>query len=169
MRNDPLQDRGVTGAYVEIWQASSYASTKATEYIFALLILTYNLTYLCFLCSLVVNVMQRDSIPSEVDYETRQGVYSICLQLARWLKTLPNSHRGLLLLRLHTLILPVIPDFSWLVRVCLLRWMMMSSGTARHCHPDRFVTPDAQGGSSLSVELQRRPPTDRCLCLSGRL
>lgn len=33
--------------------------------------------------SLVVNVMQRDSIPSEVDYETRQGVYSICLQLAR--------------------------------------------------------------------------------------
>lgn len=34
-------------------------------------------------CSLVVNVMQRDSIPSEVDYETRQGVYSICLQLAR--------------------------------------------------------------------------------------
>lgn len=38
---------------------------------------------LCFFCSLVVNVMQRDSIPSEVDYETRQGVYSICLQLAR--------------------------------------------------------------------------------------
>ncbi|XP_068448978.1 ubiquitin carboxyl-terminal hydrolase 24 isoform X3 [Clinocottus analis] len=35
--------------------------------------------------SLVVNVMQRDSIPSEVDYETRQGVYSICLQLARFL------------------------------------------------------------------------------------
>ncbi|XP_056271460.1 ubiquitin carboxyl-terminal hydrolase 24 isoform X7 [Pseudoliparis swirei] len=35
--------------------------------------------------SLVVNVMQRDSVPSEVDYETRQGVYSICLQLARFL------------------------------------------------------------------------------------
>ncbi|XP_056131607.1 ubiquitin carboxyl-terminal hydrolase 24 [Lampris incognitus] len=35
--------------------------------------------------SLVVNVMQRDAIPSEVDYETRQGVYSICLQLARFL------------------------------------------------------------------------------------
>uniref|UniRef100_A0A3P9QAJ6 Ubiquitin carboxyl-terminal hydrolase 24 n=1 Tax=Poecilia reticulata TaxID=8081 RepID=A0A3P9QAJ6_POERE len=35
--------------------------------------------------SLVVNVMQRDSIPSEVDYETRQGVNSICLQLARFL------------------------------------------------------------------------------------
>ncbi|XP_044286407.1 ubiquitin carboxyl-terminal hydrolase 24 isoform X3 [Varanus komodoensis] len=35
--------------------------------------------------SLVVNVMQRDSIPTEVDYETRQGVYSICLQLARFL------------------------------------------------------------------------------------
>uniref|UniRef100_H3DJS3 ubiquitinyl hydrolase 1 n=1 Tax=Tetraodon nigroviridis TaxID=99883 RepID=H3DJS3_TETNG len=34
--------------------------------------------------SLVVNVMQRDSIPAEVDYETRQGVYSICLQLARF-------------------------------------------------------------------------------------
>ncbi|MBN3302267.1 UBP24 hydrolase, partial [Amia calva] len=38
--------------------------------------------------SLVVNVMQRDSIPSEVDYETRQGVYSICLQLARWVSLL---------------------------------------------------------------------------------
>lgn len=38
--------------------------------------------------SLVVNVMQRDSIPSEVDYETRQGVYSICLQLARFNTTL---------------------------------------------------------------------------------
>lgn len=37
--------------------------------------------------SLVVNVMQRDSIPSEVDYETRQGVYSICLQLARYVTT----------------------------------------------------------------------------------
>lgn len=42
------------------------------------------LTSIYFLCSLVVNVMQRDSIPSEVDYETRQGVYSICLQLARF-------------------------------------------------------------------------------------
>lgn len=41
------------------------------------------LTVSLCLCSLVVNVMQRDSIPSEVDYETRQGVYSICLQLAR--------------------------------------------------------------------------------------
>ncbi|KAH0519789.1 Ubiquitin carboxyl-terminal hydrolase 24, partial [Microtus ochrogaster] len=44
--------------------------------------------------SLVVNVMQRDSIPSEVDYETRQGVYSICLQLARFLlvgQTMPTS------------------------------------------------------------------------------
>ncbi|KAM5148138.1 ubiquitin carboxyl-terminal hydrolase 24 [Mantella aurantiaca] len=44
--------------------------------------------------SLVVNVMQRDSIPSEVDYETRQGVYSICLQLARFLlvgQTMPAS------------------------------------------------------------------------------
>uniref|UniRef100_A0A4W3HTX5 Ubiquitin carboxyl-terminal hydrolase 24 n=1 Tax=Callorhinchus milii TaxID=7868 RepID=A0A4W3HTX5_CALMI len=44
--------------------------------------------------SLVVNVMQRDSIPSEVDYETRQGVYSICLQLARFLlvgQTMPSS------------------------------------------------------------------------------
>ncbi|XP_051510524.1 ubiquitin carboxyl-terminal hydrolase 24 isoform X1 [Myxocyprinus asiaticus] len=39
--------------------------------------------------SLVVNVMQRDSIPSEVDYETRQGVYSICLQLARLALCLP--------------------------------------------------------------------------------
>ncbi|XP_015211244.2 ubiquitin carboxyl-terminal hydrolase 24 isoform X3 [Lepisosteus oculatus] len=44
--------------------------------------------------SLVVNVMQRDSIPSEVDYETRQGVYSICLQLARFLlvgQSMPSS------------------------------------------------------------------------------
>ncbi|OCT84877.1 ubiquitin carboxyl-terminal hydrolase 24 [Xenopus laevis] len=44
--------------------------------------------------SLVVNVMQRDSIPSEVDYETRQGVYSICLQLARFLlvgQTMPTT------------------------------------------------------------------------------
>ncbi|KAM4720758.1 ubiquitin carboxyl-terminal hydrolase 24 [Rhinophrynus dorsalis] len=44
--------------------------------------------------SLVVNVMQRDSIPSEVDYETRQGVYSICLQLARFLlvgQTMPAT------------------------------------------------------------------------------
>ncbi|KAG8547789.1 hypothetical protein GDO81_027501 [Engystomops pustulosus] len=44
--------------------------------------------------SLVVNVMQRDSIPSEVDYETRQGVYSICLQLARFLlvgQTMPAA------------------------------------------------------------------------------
>uniref|UniRef100_A0A8C5WGL6 Ubiquitin carboxyl-terminal hydrolase 24 n=1 Tax=Leptobrachium leishanense TaxID=445787 RepID=A0A8C5WGL6_9ANUR len=44
--------------------------------------------------SLVVNVMQRDSIPTEVDYETRQGVYSICLQLARFLlvgQTLPST------------------------------------------------------------------------------
>uniref|UniRef100_A0A2K6SZ92 ubiquitinyl hydrolase 1 n=1 Tax=Saimiri boliviensis boliviensis TaxID=39432 RepID=A0A2K6SZ92_SAIBB len=40
--------------------------------------------------SLVVNVMQRDSIPSEVDYETRQGVYSICLQLARYVNVLPK-------------------------------------------------------------------------------
>ena len=43
--------------------------------------------------SLVVNVMQRDSIPSEVDYETRQGVYSICLHLARFLlvgQTMPT-------------------------------------------------------------------------------
>ncbi|XP_078526269.1 ubiquitin carboxyl-terminal hydrolase 24 isoform X1 [Lissotriton helveticus] len=44
--------------------------------------------------SLVVNVMQRDSIPSEVDYDTRQGVYSICLQLARFLlvgQTMPSA------------------------------------------------------------------------------
>lgn len=42
----------------------------------------------CVFSSLVVNVMQRDSIPSEVDYETRQGVYSICLQLARYVTNL---------------------------------------------------------------------------------
>ncbi|XP_040216795.1 ubiquitin carboxyl-terminal hydrolase 24 isoform X3 [Rana temporaria] len=44
--------------------------------------------------SLVVNVMQRDSIPTEVDYDTRQGVYSICLQLARFLlvgQTMPAT------------------------------------------------------------------------------
>uniref|UniRef100_A0A4W5NHA6 Ubiquitin carboxyl-terminal hydrolase 24 n=1 Tax=Hucho hucho TaxID=62062 RepID=A0A4W5NHA6_9TELE len=44
--------------------------------------------------SLVVNVMQRDSIPSEVDYETRQGVYSICLQLARYTHTHTHTHSG---------------------------------------------------------------------------
>ncbi len=47
--------------------------------------------FLCFPRSLVVNVMQRDSIPSEVDYETRQGVYSICLQLARCKMPLSNT------------------------------------------------------------------------------
>lgn len=36
--------------------------------------------------------MQRDSIPSEVDYETRQGVYSICLQLARCRMPLSPTH-----------------------------------------------------------------------------
>lgn len=46
---------------------------------------------LSVLCSLVVNVMQRDSIPSEVDYETRQGVYSICLQLARCKMTVEHT------------------------------------------------------------------------------
>ncbi|XP_071490931.1 ubiquitin carboxyl-terminal hydrolase 24-like [Diadema antillarum] len=35
--------------------------------------------------SLVINVLQRDSIPQEVDGETRRGCYSICLQLARFL------------------------------------------------------------------------------------
>ncbi|XP_064607447.1 ubiquitin carboxyl-terminal hydrolase 24-like isoform X2 [Liolophura sinensis] len=35
--------------------------------------------------SLVVSVLQKDSIPMEVDYQTRQGCYSICLQLARFL------------------------------------------------------------------------------------
>lgn len=48
------------------------------------------------LCSLVVNVMQRDSIPSEVDYETRQGVYSICLQLARCEMILEPTHANIL-------------------------------------------------------------------------
>ncbi|XP_070563005.1 ubiquitin carboxyl-terminal hydrolase 24-like isoform X2 [Ptychodera flava] len=33
----------------------------------------------------VVNVLQKDAIPPDVDYETRQGCYSICLQLARFL------------------------------------------------------------------------------------
>ena len=33
--------------------------------------------------SLVINVLQKDSIPQDVDEETRRGCYSICLQLAR--------------------------------------------------------------------------------------
>lgn len=60
-------------AYASIKNASQYLFIFSLEYCFCV----------CHLCSLVVNVMQRDSIPSEVDYETRQGVYSICLQLAR--------------------------------------------------------------------------------------
>ncbi|XP_077980970.1 ubiquitin carboxyl-terminal hydrolase 24-like [Glandiceps talaboti] len=35
--------------------------------------------------NLVVNVLQKDAIPSDVDYATRQGCYSISLQLARFL------------------------------------------------------------------------------------
>ena len=31
----------------------------------------------------VVNVLQRDAMPPEVDYETRQGAYAIALQLLR--------------------------------------------------------------------------------------
>lgn len=34
--------------------------------------------------SLVVNVLQREAIPADVDYETRQGCYAICLQLLRY-------------------------------------------------------------------------------------
>ena len=33
--------------------------------------------------NLVINILQRDNMASDVDYETRQGCYSICLQLAR--------------------------------------------------------------------------------------
>jgi len=33
--------------------------------------------------SLVVNVLQRDSIPPDVNYSTRQGCYTIALQLLR--------------------------------------------------------------------------------------
>ena len=33
--------------------------------------------------SLVVNVLQRDSIPPDVNYNTRQGCYTISLQLLR--------------------------------------------------------------------------------------
>lgn len=79
---------------------------------------------LCFY-SLVVNVMQRDSIPSEVDYETRQGVYSICLQLARWRK--PFLHLSLKLLQLSSVFLDflhVIPQISgnmlWTGRVVFM-------------------------------------------------
>ncbi|XP_070196439.1 ubiquitin carboxyl-terminal hydrolase 24-like isoform X2 [Littorina saxatilis] len=35
--------------------------------------------------SLVVNVLQPESLPSDINYEIRQGCYSICLQLARYL------------------------------------------------------------------------------------
>ena len=33
--------------------------------------------------SLVVHVLQKDAIPSDVDYESRQGCYAIVLQLLR--------------------------------------------------------------------------------------
>uniref|UniRef100_A0A2C9KAF6 Ubiquitinyl hydrolase 1 n=1 Tax=Biomphalaria glabrata TaxID=6526 RepID=A0A2C9KAF6_BIOGL len=35
--------------------------------------------------SLVVSVLQPESLPAEINYEIRQGCYSICLQLARYL------------------------------------------------------------------------------------
>uniref|UniRef100_S4RRQ4 Uncharacterized protein n=1 Tax=Petromyzon marinus TaxID=7757 RepID=S4RRQ4_PETMA len=35
--------------------------------------------------NLVVGVMERDTLPMDTDYETRQDIYSICLQLARFL------------------------------------------------------------------------------------
>ncbi|XP_041474973.1 ubiquitin carboxyl-terminal hydrolase 24-like isoform X2 [Lytechinus variegatus] len=35
--------------------------------------------------SLVINALQKDSIPQDVDDDTRRGCYSICLQLARFL------------------------------------------------------------------------------------
>ncbi|CAH1774066.1 unnamed protein product [Owenia fusiformis] len=35
--------------------------------------------------NLVINVLQRDAMPSDVGYETRQGCYAISLQLARYL------------------------------------------------------------------------------------
>lgn len=56
---------------------------------------------------------------------------------------------------------------SWLARACLQHWMMMSSGMVMHCRPVHFVMPGGPGDSCLSVELQRSPPTDRCLCLSA--
>ena len=33
--------------------------------------------------SLVVNVLQPEALPNDINYEIRQGCYSICLQLAR--------------------------------------------------------------------------------------
>lgn len=35
--------------------------------------------------SLVVNVLQPEALPTDINYEIRQGCYSICLQLARYL------------------------------------------------------------------------------------
>lgn len=34
--------------------------------------------------SLVVHVLQKDAIPADVDYESRQGCYAIVLQLLRF-------------------------------------------------------------------------------------
>ena len=34
--------------------------------------------------NMVVNVMHKDAIPSDVDYETRQGCYAMALQLLRY-------------------------------------------------------------------------------------
>lgn len=33
--------------------------------------------------NLVIGVLQKDAIPSDVDYDTRQGVYAVALQLLR--------------------------------------------------------------------------------------
>ena len=35
--------------------------------------------------SLVVNVLQPEALPNDINYEIRQGCYSICLQLARYI------------------------------------------------------------------------------------
>ncbi len=35
------------------------------------------------MCSVVITVLQQDSIAIDVDYEVRQGCYSMSLQLAR--------------------------------------------------------------------------------------
>lgn len=41
---------------------------------------------------LVVNILQRDAMPPDVDYETRQGCYAISLQLLRLENTLTSIY-----------------------------------------------------------------------------
>ena len=42
--------------------------------------------------SLIIKVLQKDSIPHDVDYLTRQGIYTIALQILRSADTHTHAH-----------------------------------------------------------------------------